>query len=874
MIPSPERALHFWGKAQPLEGSASAFHPLMAHCLDVAAVAQHLAFPSGIAGSTLGFLVALHDIGKLSESFQAKVPSAWPSGTLGPPPGTLSDPGHDTCGFHLLAHEALEDEFRHLLPEWMPSEQATLWRALAGHHGRPPSEQSPLASQLGQHALPLARGFIHALSQCFVPAPLPVLASDRAVVQLAWQIAGATVLADWIGSSQRFFPYATPEDIQEPRRYLEEVARPRARAAVLAAGLASVPVAPFKGSKALLRNSPATPLQQWAETAALPSGPLLALVEDMTGAGKTEASLILAHRLMADGRAEGVFIALPTMATANAMYRRMGVAYRQLFDPAARPSLILAHGRAGLDDGFKSTILADMSEAAGAAGDTAGVECAAWLADDRRAALLAQVGVGTIDQALMAVLPVRHAPLRQRGLARKVLIIDEAHAFDPYMREEVLALLRFHAALGGSAIVLSATLTLSLRRRMAAAFQEGLGVEPRDLESEAYPLAALVARETVVEAACAPRDGLRRFTPFRRINSMAAALEAITAAAATGAAVAWIRNTVDEAIAAADALHARGIEPLLFHARFALVDRLKIEAEVLRRFGRDSIKADRARVVVATQVVEQSLDLDFDLLVTDLAPMDLLIQRAGRLWRHRHRAERPLPGPEVLLLAPEPVAEPGVDWLRDHPGTSAVYRDPGLLWRSARGVLAAGGVQAPEGLRALIEEAGRQDDTPKALLPKAEQATGRAMAEAGMARQNVLSPHMPYSRQAGPWASDIHTPTRLEDQPQLTLRLARWKEGRLVPYAEDTDPRRAWALSEVSVAAARLLPSPPDAGAEAAMATAKATWGKWERESPRIAIAILSEGSSPGCLTISGYNSARSETYVRYEPESGLIIAS
>lgn len=863
----------FWGKARPHISSEAEFHPLLAHAIDVAAVAQELGFPANVPRSTLGFLVALHDIGKLSECFQAKVPSAWPCPPLPPLSGASSDRGHDTSGFHLLSDAALDSEFDQVLPDWCASERSVLWRALAGHHGRPPSETAPLASQLGRQALPLARTFIRVMRDCFSPEPWPLPETEAEVIHAAWRIAGATVLADWIGSSQRFFPYVTTQTLHDPRRYLDDTARPRARDAIQAAGVATASNAPFEGCAVVLGTRAPTPLQRWAEQTALPEGPSLTVIEDMTGAGKTEAALILAHRLMAAGRAEGIFIALPTMATANGMYGRMRGAYRRLFRSDSRPSLVLAHGHAELDTAFRTTILGDMREEPGPAGETAGVECAAWLADDRRASLLAQVGVGTIDQALLSVLPVRHAPLRQRGLARKVLVIDEAHAFDPYMREEMLALLRFQAALGGSAIVLSATLTHRLRQKMVAAFQDGLGAKPIALSSIAYPLATLAGGTALTETPCELRDGLGRFTPFQRIEDATAAMDEIALAHSCGAAVAWIRNTVDDAIAAADGLRRRGIEPLVFHARFAMVDRLAIETEVLRRFGPVSSPADRACVLVATQVIEQSLDLDFDLLVTDLAPADLLIQRAGRLWRHRERVARPLLEPKVLLLSPEPVAAPDGDWLRDHGGTLAVYRDPALLWRSARAVLGAGGIDAPSGLRALIESAGDETDVPAALAPKAERAGGRAMAEAQTTRQNVLSPHSPYSCQAGAWAEDIHTPTRLEDQPQITLRLARRKGGRLVPYAHDPDERRAWAMSEVSVAASRLTLSPLDEETLALQFQARSTWGKWEREAAKIVIAIL-EGEPVDGFTVSNATAASRPWQVCYDARYGLTLPS
>lgn len=188
----------------------------------------------------------------------------------------------------------------------------------------------------------------------------------------------------------------------------------------------------------------------------LPAGPMLAIVEDVTGSGKTEAALLLASRLMRSGLASGVFMAMPTMATANAMYGRLEVCYLSLFTEKA--SLVLAHGRRDLNPDFLASVsdrnAASRQTESEETGDQASAACAAWIADDRRKAFLADVGVGAVDQAFLGVLPSRHQALRLWGLADRVLVVDEAHAYDAYMGRELERLLEFHAALGGSAIVL------------------------------------------------------------------------------------------------------------------------------------------------------------------------------------------------------------------------------------------------------------------------------------------------------------------------------------------------------------------------------------------------------------------------------------
>jgi CRISPR-associated endonuclease/helicase Cas3 len=873
-----DKLSQYWGKAQPNEEASNRWHPLLAHCLDVAAVAQSLVVqqPQWIDPTTIAALVALHDVGKLTAAFQAKVPDCWPVDALGPYRGPISDPGHDSLGFHLLRDPRVSAQLGPLLPDWLSGHRRCVLAAVTGHHGCPPQKGRFPDTLLGRAAYQAAAALIDLVLECLSPAPLPAPTSDRQLQILCWRLAGIAVLADWVGSSQRHFPYRSPSELGDPRRYFQEIAIPQAKAALAASGLSLAPTSRFEGMERLFPGRRAEPntIQAWAESVALPKGPTLVVIEDMTGSGKTEAAVTLAHRIMAERGANGLFLALPTMATANAMYGRLAEAYRSLFAAEARPSLALAHGRASLDDRFARTIIdfgeSDLGQPSDAADEPASAQCAAWIADDRRRALLAQIGVGTVDQAFLAILPVRHAALRQYGLANKVLIVDEAHAFDPYMRREMAALLRFHAAMGGSAILLSATLTQKLRQQLAEAFLDGVGAESKRLTEHAYPLATLVSNDGISEQALKPREGLARSLPVERLNNADDAVARILAASQAGAAVAWVRNTVDDAIQATDRLRAVGLEPLLFHARFALTDRLKIEAEVIRRFGARSSAEDRRKVLVATQVVEQSLDIDFDLMISDLAPVDLLIQRAGRLWRHRERPHRPLPTPAFLVLGPEPVETPDADWLAGHPGSMAVYRDPALLWRGARALFSAGAIHAPDGLRELIEAAA-DGDVPPAFSEAAGKSFAKQNASGAIADQNVIDFQRGYCRDAGAWENDVRTPTRLEEHPQITLRLARWRNGVVEPYAEHPDLSRAWALSEVQVAEHRIRETALPGEVQGPAAAARQRWGKWERESERIKLAIVTPLEEGGfeLLGVSGINGSS----LAYAASLGVVMS-
>jgi CRISPR-associated endonuclease/helicase Cas3 len=835
----------FWGKSDSV-GERMAAHSVPHHCLDVAAAGAVLLKiyppPVVVPASTIIALIALHDIGKFSRTFQAKVPELWPA-CLGPfvePPAGYP---HDQVGYALLAGP-LAEQIAPLFANWTAAARQPVLRAVAGHHGRPPVVPSGAAvlprTVACEVCLTASRIFVQAVLALLRPEPLPRL-SARERQALAWWFAGFTVAADWIGSARQWFPTVEAASNTDLDAYWRQTCE-QAERAVCEAGLMPASIATATGMAALFPaiETP-RPLQAWAETVALPEGPCFVVIEDSTGAGKTEAALLLAHRLMCAGRASGAFIALPTTATANAMYGRLANAYTRLFTNSAQPSLVLAHGRSRLNDQFTDSILAGaVAEANDLAQDDAdapvAAQCAAWIADNRRKSFLAQIGVGTIDQALMAILPTRHAPLRLLGLAQRVLVVDEAHAYDAYVGTELGRLLEFHAALGGSAVVLSATLTAQQRTELCRAFRTGLGCED-DAEPgpiDAYPLATVVSAAGCEAHALDLAEDLRRSVAVERVASTEAAADAIVVAASAGAAVAWVRNTVDDAINACELLRARGLDPLLFHARFAMGDRLAAEQEVLRLFGPNSTPIERNdRVLVATQVVEQSLDVDFDLLVSDLAPADLIIQRAGRLWRHPWRTQRdgrPIAGPTLLLLSPEPVGEPTAGWIGDA-ATRFVYDNPAVLWRSARALLAAGRISTPDNVRALVEAAYNETNTPPGLAAGTYRADGRDTAARGIAGQNVLIWEQPYDRSAGLWEPDEHTPTRL-GEPQVTLRLAMSANGRVVPFCADADAYRAWCLSEVSVRATRVAGIVADPATTAATDAVRAHWPRWDRDTP------------------------------------------
>lgn len=838
--------LRYWGKT----GNDGGYHLLAYHCLDVAAVGYSLLTPDGGYCRRLAqgldidpdqlqrwfvFCLSLHDLGKFATSFQGLAPNM--SDRLVQQISTIQyTERHDTLGFMLWQDYLMTRWFNKgafgLSPE---SAQLKLFlRAMipwleivTGHHGIPPKiapvRYKDFFTEYDENA---AFDYCLAVANLFISPheDLSFIADKSFKTRLkpqSWLLAGLVVLSDWIGSSiDTSAYYSTTMDLNH---YWHTYALPSAAMILDRLDLAPADVSPFSGTRHLfpfIRE--ATPLQAWADTAELDAGPQLILLEDATGAGKTEAALTIGHRLMAAGLADGIYMALPTMATANAMYQRLGAAYRRLFADSAtkKPSLVLAHGARHLSEAFRVSVglpeAVEKADSYTSGEDTGESYCSAWLADSRKKALLAEIGVGTIDQALLSVLPARHQSLRLLGLSHKVLIADEIHSYDPYVNQLLQNLLEAHARNGGSAILLSATLPQNMREAYASAFCMGARLQPPQLSSApAYPLITHIPSPVHPETPIETRREAAKKVSVRMLSDLGQVLAVIEACVKQGRCVCWIRNTVKDAGKAFDLLAGQSwidkTKLRLFHSRFAMIDRNRIEAGTIAGFGKDSGAEIRCgRVLVATQVVEQSLDLDFDILISDLAPIDLLIQRAGRLHRHiRDAAGNPiLDGggtdrrgrPTFYIFGPEPSEAPPSDWLKAVlPGTQAVYPHVGLVWLTQKRLVETGAINIPEDARRLIEGVygdAAQDEIPDALQEISFDAEGDDSGKRGMARLNALDLSKGYTRSSSEdidgWAEDTHVPTRLSEET-VTVALARFESGELIPYAGKTE--FAWELS-------------------------------------------------------------------------------
>ena len=363
-----------------------------------------------------------------------------------------------------------------------------------------------------------------------------------------------------------------------------------------------------------------------------------------------------------------------------------------------------------------------------------------------------------------------------------------------------------------------------------------------------------------------------RNLPVRTLNSVEEAFDIIETAAAKGQAVLYLRNTVGDAFAAFREMQKRGVNAMLFHSRFALGDRLDVEDRVREKFGSDSKPPDRSCVLVATQVAEQSLDIDFDLVVTDLAPIDLIIQRAGRLWRH-NRPERQGTA-ELFVVSPDPVDDPPADWYSAmFKGASYVYSHPGRLWQTARLLQREGAIRSPGGLRALVEGVygAAADALPEALGTKSYDTEGKEGANRNQGQANVLKLSKGYDRGGAPWDVEERTPTRLVDQPQATLRLARIENGRVVPWHSGVEHQvwRTWTLSEVNIAANRVKGEAIPPEFKVAAEAARRDWTRYD--SAKLMVIMVPDGDWWKGMVTTGKDGQR---HLYYSSQFGLTVDS
>jgi CRISPR-associated endonuclease/helicase Cas3 len=663
-------------------GTPTSWHPLSHHCADVAAVLMALleqrivrrwlaalhgtADLDPIQRQRLGYFAALHDIGKVNLGFQNRryhPPRRPTAGHVGPLLQLLSQDSVE-CR-RMLAAIHWSD-----LQGWFanPAVAADLLYTAICHHGRPLEVDSGSSLSLWRSSMeldPLLEAeHLGRAARDWMPLAFDTGSPLKVSAPFQHGFNGLLTLADWIASDTSLFGFA-----DEPDEDRFAWARPHADFVLRRLGL---DVSEARSALGAARPTFATiaegePRQLQAKLLELPvtSGGSITVLEAETGAGKTEAAIARFIRLFHEQEVDGLYFALPTRTAATQIHRRVHQAICRAYpDEAERPPVVLAvPGYLAVDDVQGVQIARFGVRWPGTSLTWRGK---GWAAEHSKRFLAGTIVIGTIDQVLLSALAVSHSHMRAAALARHLLVVDEVHASDAYMTTILEAVLARHLGAGGHALLMSATLGAAARQRLVRPGRFAVPPTPETARAAPYPV--------VTHAAPVSADPV--LIPLTRSVGKCVAVELAKVAdspdqvaglawkaAQAGARVLVIRNTVADCIATQTALEGFAADQqagmLLrcngaaapHHSRYSREDRQALDEAIEKRFGKSSPCA--GLVAIATQTVQQSLDLDADLLLTDLCPFDVLLQRVGRLHRHSRSRPKGFDSPRLVVVLPE-----------------------------------------------------------------------------------------------------------------------------------------------------------------------------------------------------------------------------
>ena len=720
-----QQVLKYWGKAKETEAGEVKDHPLILHSLDVTAVAQQWwEHSSAIRRSfrqetgfseqqTLGwiqFFIALHDLGKLDLRFQNKLPKISPFKNI---QLDTTNYDHGKSAYMWFVQESAsifkncDNRQQRHLQNWLSH--------TAGHHGMIPlsAEPNPLPSYVEHEVKEQDQMVREKFVQCMLELFLKPSGIDLNNINLPEKppvlLAGFCSVSDWLGSNTDYFKYADRKEKLNSQQDLSlwfESRKKSARQILKDMGLLTKIIT--SGGMNLL-YSELQPRNTQTLISKLKVAPSLVIIEADTGSGKTESAIAFASCLLAKGFADGLIFALPTQATANAILPRLTAVSKKIF--CAGRNVILAHGRSPYNKDFK-TLIENSRKQTGAKGNEAGAQCSEWLSLSRKRAFLGQIAITTVDQVMLsAIKSLKHYFIRSFGIGKSVLIIDEIHAYDAYMYGLLKEVIRQQKQAGGSVILLSATLPEYQKQKLLKGWSGG---QQDFAKNDKYPL--------VLQVTSGSKQGpsvLQSFTVAKKEKYKKVLIELWPnndisidrekwpiierAVIEKKAKVGIICNLVDEAQSIAKKLEELKVPVDIFHSRYRYKDRMEREESVVQKYGKNS--REKGRVLVGTQVLEQSLDIDFDWLITFLCPVDLLFQRMGRL----HRFIKPRPENFERPLCS--IILPSVDQL-DYQLHEYIYHNKRALWRTQQLLYQqkeAGCVVFPPAYREWIEKVYQEE---------------------------------------------------------------------------------------------------------------------------------------------------------------------
>ncbi|WP_051468769.1 CRISPR-associated helicase/endonuclease Cas3 [Actinomadura oligospora] len=708
-----------WGKTGEASRKrsipAEAWHPLVSHLIDTGNVARWLwreflptpfkaqlsdAMPGGAADAErlMCWLAALHDLGKASD-FQSKSSLHARLGRrAGLPFSERTQTPHSLVSasalWQLLNAMSWDD------PDWPAL-------VLGGHHGAFPGL---LWQSVARRALtfehpgwgPIRGELFEAVTDHFGVKP-ETWRQVRPAVPLQLCITGAVILADWLASNEELYSYQEPFSRDYPQESAATTTRIRDLIGFRDVWRPDQALAPATAPVFFAARWPAIATPRDVQVKALreaqqATGAGLMIIEAPMGEGKTEAALAAAEVLAVRAGSQGVFVGLPTQATSNQMFTRVG---EWLGTQGAQTTVTLAHGKARRQQEYRQLFL---PRGVGIDECDGGIVASQWLSGGKKR-LLTPVVVGTVDQVLLAGVAARHVALRVLGLVGKVMVVDEVHAYDAYMSVILRRVLSWLGALNVPVVLLSATLPRGVRQELLDAYA-GDEVTAADGRTS-YPQISWVGRGSSQVRSVPARAESGSPVRLGFVNEPGASpddvVNTVCGLLTDGGCALVIRNTVGRAQrtwrAFVDKLGSDNVS--LAHSRFTTADRRDRDRKLISDFGPKRKRRPSPHVVVATQVAEQSLDVDFDVGVSDLAPVDLLLQRLGRVHRHERKDRRRGLSEPRLLVAGHSVVPDGPPRL---PFGSVMVYGEHLLWRTAAALLGRDQINLPQDIPALIEQ--------------------------------------------------------------------------------------------------------------------------------------------------------------------------
>ena len=700
-----EMYMYFAAKTDP--ENKDKWLPLWMHCKDTAmimkklfdwlplSVFEQMSISLDDAKKVAIFLGAVHDIGKATDKFQLSILKSLPdiSNKLANYV-TVKEPLSNSSVRHAGAGESI------LLHEGCPEGVASI---VGSHHGKPFESD----------------GIYNVFSDTYFDCYSSEIYSDeekekwdcvwKSIVNdgLKWSgfnnftdipdlkikdellFTGMLIMADWISSNTRYFPLISTDTIGNEKMYpsrvekgwnklnLPDVWEPMFNSINPDNFIDRFGFEPNEMQKAAM------------EIANNIDEPGLMIIEANMGSGKTEAALVAAEILASKFGEGGLFFGLPTQATTNGLFSRLKQWAESQSEDVVH-SIRLAHGAAELNEDYREL----MSGKAVVEQDNilGGVTVHQWF-QGRKQAILADFVFGTVDQLLLAALKQKHVMLRHLGIVGKVVIVDECHAYDTYMNSYFDRVLEWLGTYKVPTILLSATLPQKRKEEMLKAYI-GKVKSSVSFNASHYPQITWTESKGVHNYEIENTERKKKVS-FSRISEKMI-ISILSTKLTNGGCAGIIVNTVKKAQALADEIRLAfpDFEVVLFHSQFVMADRRKKERMILERLGKASTEKERNKlIVVGTQVMEQSLDIDFDFMISDLCPVDLLLQRIGRLHRHQRNGQRHgLNEPECAVI------DNGDEDLDS--GSVAVY-GKWLLWRTSK--LLPASITLPDDIPSLVE---------------------------------------------------------------------------------------------------------------------------------------------------------------------------